>query len=747
MTLRSLAGRLEFWIVLLVGVLTPFLMYGSWIALDHNANSVRDWLPENLEATRDYERFLKHFGTDEFVLISWVGCTLDDPRVDRLAELLQPSDPDGTSPRPTNYLRVITGQSLLRELTAPPVNLPREVAINRLIGIFVGPDRNQTCLLVELTSDARQDLHRTMSELQDSISIAGVPASDVKLGGSPVVNDAMDDISIRSMFRAIVFTCCVSIVTAWLCLRDARLTVLVLLTAILSMAASLAVLPLWGVSLNATLFVMVPMVQSAAVSGAIHLCNYYLQAVSESGLVGAARRAVKHAWTPLSLAAGTTAAGLLSTCYSDLQPIQQFGLYSAIGIGLSWLLLMFWLPSSFSLWSVGSDVRPSSASEIGETGEAPLPRFWQYVGGVIVLHNHWMLSGCCVLFLVCAPGLLWFKVTVELIHELPQESDVMQDFRWLEENLCDLATLEVIIRIPEDSPLSLWERTRLVQRIQERLAKVEDVGSVMSVATLLPEWKPRDLTLVRRPAIIRQLEKQRPKLIESRFLADGTSEELWRVALRIPLLQDFDFDEFTDRLRKQVEPELQTERFQGVTTTCTGVSVAIFKSRRTLVNGLIWGLITDVLLIYLSVLVMMRSFSGALMMIIASIFPTAIVLGIAGWLGMVVHSGTVMAPCVALGVTVDDVIHFLIWFRGGVARGMTRPESLQLAWRRCARPMYQSWALLGAGMLTLLLCDFTSMRQFGLTMAAMLTAGLIGNLVLVPALLAGPLGKYLCSRR
>lgn len=740
--MRSTEGRDRIWTVWLVLALAPLLMLGSWIALQQNANKVNDWLPKEYDATINYEWFREHFGNDEFVLVSWEGCTLEDTRLDRLAKVLKSSE-TGESSRPGNkFRRVVTGQSILQELMAPPIELSRDAAIDRLAGTFVGPDRRQTCMLLELTPPARNNLHVTLAEIQDAIGSVGVPPASVKLGGSPVVNAAMDAISIKSMFRAIFFTCAVAVVIAWGCIRDVRQTVLVLLTGLLSMAASLAVLPICGVHLNATLFTMVPMVQTAAVSGAIHLCNYYRQAVRDAGVAGAASRAVRHALVPLSLAAGTTAAGLLSICYSDLQPIQQFGLFSAIGIGLSWLLLIFWLPAALSLWSTDdtTELTPESPATATATGEAPLSRFWQYIADNVLGYHRWMAIGCFLLLLACAPGLFWFSVSIDMLHELPTDSEAISDFNWLEERVCFLTTMEIIIRVPDSSPLSLWERIRLVQRVQDRIALLENVGGVMSVASFIPEFKGRDLTLIRRPAINRQLEKQRPRLLDSRFLARGNEEELWRVAVRVASMRKLDLGRFSDLLKDQTQQELQSERFAGISTIQTGLSSAIFRARRSLVDGLILGLFTDVLLIYVTVLVLMRSWSGGLMMIIGSVFPTCIVLGIIGWFGIEVYVGTVMAPCVALGVTVDDVIHFMIWFRNGTQQGLSHSDSLQLAWRRCARPMYQSWILLGGGMLTLLLCDFTSIRQFGTTMAAMLTAGLVGNLVLIPALLAGRLG-------
>ena len=49
-----------------------------------------------------------------------------------------------------------------------------------------------------------------------------------------------------------------------------------------------------------------------------------------------------------------------------------------------------------------------------------------------------------------------------------------------------------------------------------------------------------------------------------------------------------------------------------------------------------------------------------------------------------------MTASVAMGVAVDDTIHFLTWFRGGVLQGKTRREAIMLAYDRCAGAMTQT---------------------------------------------------------
>jgi len=54
--------------------------------------------------------------------------------------------------------------------------------------------------------------------------------------------------------------------------------------------------------------------------------------------------------------------------------------------------------------------------------------------------------------------------------------------------------------------------------------------------------------------------------------------------------------------------------------------------------------------------------------------------------------------------------------------------------------MYQSWGVIGIGLSVFSLSPFGPTQRFGHMMLAMLTIALVGNLVLMPALLSGPLG-------
>src|SRR5205085_9108993 len=162
-------------------------------------------------------------------------------------------------------------------------------------------------------------------------------------------------------------------------------------------------------------------------------------------------------------------------------------------------------------------------------------------------------------------------------------------------------------------------------------------------------------------------------------------------------------------------------------------------------QGMITGFGTDVLLLVGAAVLATRHWSNGVLLLVASLFPMLIVFGWMGLAGNVVDIGSVMTPCVALGVTVDDVIHFILWFRRGIARGRSVEDAVLLAYDGCARAMYQSWGVIGLGLSVFALSSFVPTFRFGALMIALLTVGLAGNLIFLPALLGGPLGRWIAQ--
>ena len=751
MTAKPFFERRGLAMVIAALMILPFVLWAAIQSLASNTNDVRDWFPVHDPDTVDYQWFERHFGHDEFVLITWEGCTLDDPRLPVIeAELASSSIPNAGGAR---FERVASGSSVLDKLMEPPASLRRQGAIARLTGCLLGADGDQTCVVVWLTEQSRRDLHATLAAIRGILAAQGLPSNAVKLGGPPVVNAAMDEVSAASLNRLIPFTCVVGLVIAWFSIRSLRQTVLITTTAVYSMAASLAALWLCGVRMNGLLITMVPLVYVVATSGAIHLCNYYQQCVRRGGSSGAADRAIAHAMLPLGLATGTTIVGLLSICYNALLPIRLFGFFSAVGVALSWLLQVLWLPASLAIFR-WRDV-PSAYEMTGKPDthlvppvEPPLRPAWHRVADGVI---HWrgvILAACGLIAAVGLVGLTRTKISIDVMEEFQPTSALIRDYVWLEQNIGPLVPVEVVLRMNRQTcTLNMLERARLVDRVQRAIDGLEEVGGTISAATFGPDLTRRESSWLRESLLTKRLEANKQTALESGYLAETESEQLWRISARVAALQQVDYGTFVEDVEAEVDKVLHARdgSSHGISVMYTGMAPIFFKARRSLVNGLIWGLGADLVLIVVAITVSMRHWSNGLLLLLTSFFPVISVLGAAGWLGITLDQGAVLAPCVALGVSVDDVIHFLICFRYAVLQGQQQDQAVWLALRSCARPMYQSWTLLGLGMATLSISAFVPIVHFGWTMVTMLSVGLLGNLLLLPALLSGSLGRTIAQ--
>ncbi|MBS0210709.1 MAG: MMPL family transporter [Planctomycetes bacterium] len=784
----SFFGRHSLKVLIVAAALLGFSLVGAFRAFRSNKNDVQQWLPDTYTETQNFRWFLKNFSGEQFILASWDGCTLDDPknRMQLLVEKLTTDDPALKSTGRYAYFdSAMTGPQLLERLTNPPLNLSHVQALERLKGSLIGPDHNQTCVVLTLSKMGCDKASEAVRVVRDCATAeCAIPAEKLHMGGPPVDNAALDDAGRASMVRLFGSAMLIGLVISWYCLRSKRLVFMVFASGIYSTTLSMSIVwwvgwYFFGVTMNTVMLTMVSLVYVAAISGAIHLSNYYRDTCVEEGIEGAPGRAIQHAALPLGLATGTTVIGLLTLCYNELVPIQLFGLFSAVGVGSSALVLCLFLPAAFQLFPMrvtdaDRERAEAAAKSPGEIGQGPLWRFADW----IVEHNK-LVTACGLLVLFLGGwGMTKMRTSVELMRMFPDGARIKADYAWLEDHLGELVPMEIVVKLsrdPQVCPLTFLERLELIEKIEDRVTKMPQVGSALSALTFsrdLPKKEDyksssglggaftriaiKDKYKLARDQINKRMSEHREEFVNAGFLTDdGEDSELWRISARVGALKNVDYHEFIDEMKREVEmvvgePDVQQQA--GMEVVYTGLVPVVYKAQRSLFDNLLWGFVMDLITVTIVMTICVREWTAGLVLTLPSIFPMFIVFGVMGWAGILVDTGTVMAPAVALGVTVDDVVHFMLMYRGGLKDGLSRKQSIMVAYQGCARAMYQSWGVIGLGMSVFVLSPFTPTQRFGYMMVTLLTAAMVGNLVVLPAVLVGPIGslfgrKFIANRR
>ena len=411
-------------------------------------------------------------------------------------------------------------------------------------------------------------------------SIASMPA--LRLGGPTVDNQAIDEEGTVTLVRLVGYSVLIGIVLSYLCFRSVKITIMIFVVGGSSAMLSMAMVWWTGGHVDAILMSMPSLVYVLGLSGAIHVVNYYRDEVRARGEVGAAGRALRHAVIPCTLASLTTAIGLISLFTSNLAPISNFGLYSAIGVIATLGVLFSYLPSALHAFAPKvTGVKPEQKVDPSQPRvEGAMSQWWATVGRLITKHHAVVTLGCIAVLVLSAVGMTRIKTSVQLLELFDSDARIIRDYAWLESNFGKLVPMELVLRMPEsmqaeteagkDSPLSMsmLQRVEAVARMRQVVHRtlgepgMDVVGQATGADTFLPPLPGRTNGYSPiRSKFNREFIKAREQLLANDYLkveqtGPYQGSELWRISLRVAALSDVDYGHFVMTVREAATPVL-----------------------------------------------------------------------------------------------------------------------------------------------------------------------------------------------
>ncbi|MBW3539862.1 MAG: MMPL family transporter [Planctomycetes bacterium] len=167
--------------------------------------------------------------------------------------------------------------------------------------------------------------------------------------------------------------------------------------------------------------------------------------------------------------------------------------------------------------------------------------------------------------------------------------------------------------------------------------------------------------------------------------------------------------------------------------TGTAANVAVLSEQ--LVGGMTRGLLAATAAMALLCVVLFRSLRITLIAVLPNAFPVLIVFGVMGLFGIPLNSGSAMVTTIALGVGLNDTVHFVMHYRRRRSEGDSCDLAVHETVAEIGRPIILTSVVNCLGFSIFLLSDFLPMSHFGLLAAIAMAAALVGDLVLLPNLL------------
>lgn len=497
-----------------------------------------------------------------------------------------------------------------------------------------------------------------------------------------------------------------------------------ILTVFITVIWLLGFMGLVGLNINIMTYIVPTLLFIIGIGDAIHIQAHFREKLFEkkSNPLDAMHETMLQMFKVIFLTSLTTAIGFLALTTTSIKILQEFGLEIACGVMIAWIVSILIVPSGIILLNRLDYPKQNTFSPLLSWLSINIPkRPWLFI--IIPL----LISGTAI-----------FKIKdlstdSSLMDDLRPKNKLYQDLKLTEQYFGGVLPFEILLKLNPKNKEKIYNITDpsifyFLEKIQILLKKELKESRFFSLRDLLisikrirnENDKKYDQNII--DQIVEQQSKQQIKLVNddktilriSGLIENKTSSKMENLYTKL------------DSLARTFPSYLSLEY--------TGTTVVALKTNSYLVQSLINSLTIALILISLIMLFMFRSKSILFASLVTNLVPIFTVLGIISWLGISIRPPTAMTFSVALGIAVDDSLHFLLRYRKELSIGLSKRKAIQKTIINTGSALMITTSVLVGGFSILFLSAFLPTYQFGLLSAGMIGTALICDLTLLPAL-------------
>jgi len=457
-------------------------------------------------------------------------------------------------------------------------------------------------------------------------------------------------------------------------------------------------------------------------ANSMHLCRAWrLRRDAGGSPVEAARYSIQTIGPACILASLTTSVAFLSLVFSDVRIVSDFGWVGAFGVFFGALVVLalhgFLTVTIGRYWKAGETNASTVLVWLGGPSAA--------IGRFTV--NHARPINALVFLLVPIFGAMYavlqpaYSIGENLSKSYPASAALVR----IDEQLGGSYPIHIIVPHDNLAPTSP-EALEAIGAVHRAVAKIEGVGTPLSLWTLV-EWFGDATDSASGERLEQMIAHLAPTAHQRFYGAKGGS--LISTSIR---------EASTAVTQKLIDSIETTARAAGgEEVIVTGVTVVTAREATRTIGNLNFSLIGAVISGLLVILVAFRSWRIAVTSVVPNVLPLLGTGALLFFLGGGIQFTGVLALTVAFGIAVDGTIHYLNYFYQFGNDSKSLHERLVETTRRIGPQLIGTTAVIVAGMATTQTSEMPTVVLFGLLAATTLLIGLVGDLVVLPALMAG----------
>ena len=570
----------------------------------------------------------------------------------------------------------------------------------------------------------------------------------IELGGSPVMVHDLNKAMFKDMPVFVLASLGVIAILLLLLFRRLSGLLLPILTVILSMLTALGLLGLTGTKLTIVMQILPSILITVGIGYSVHLLVIYYRHLREHGDEGdAIAFAMGHSGLAILITSLTTAGGLLSFVPVKVAPVSDLGLYGAAGIMLCVFFTLVLLPALLSvLPKVKSAVVEEKLhfQERSQTRISFVDRALKSCGNFAVNHPWKVIVVSTLIALISLFGATQLRFSHNPVAWLPDNHSLRNATDAINDHMKGSASIELVVERDEEDAVKdpefmkrLDEFNRFSEGTSHNKIVVGKSSSVVDVVKEINQVLNEDREEYYRVSMDRRMIAQELLLFENGGTDDlenlvNTPYSKARVTLKTTWVDANQYSGLLSKIERKIEDMFGKEKSYVV----TGLIPIMVKTITFLMEGMLISYLIAAVVITLMMIILLADFRLGLWSMIPNFFPVLVGLGVMGMLDLPLDAMSILVGSIAIGVAVDDTVHFMHNFR----RYQYIHQDINLAVEKTltstGRAMLLTTIVLSAGFFIFTLSSMNNLISFGLITGLAIIIALLGDILLAPAMMA-----------
>ncbi|UCD33701.1 MAG: MMPL family transporter, partial [Desulfobacterales bacterium] len=558
------------------------------------------------------------------------------------------------------------------------------------------------------------------------------------VAGSPVVTHFLKQSMMSDIRKFLVMATATVALALFIMFRRISGVVLPLVVVFLSLLTTIGLMSIFGVPIKVPTQILPSFLLAVGVGTSVHILAIFLHRYRKNGdKEESVAYAMEHSGLAVVMTNVTTACGLVSFSTAELAPIADLGIFAGIGVMLAFINTIVLLPALLALVPI-----PQKAPRESTDKRTVMGRLLTSVGNFSTNHPIAILIASGIIMLTSAVAVSTIRFSHHPLRWFPEDNTIRVSTEKIDQELKGSISLEIIVDTGKEN--GLYDPA-LLNRLESAAAHVEKlqyeklyVGKAWSLTTILKEIHqalnensaeyyhiPEDRNLVAQEFLL--FENSGSDDLED-FVDSQFSKA--RFMVKVPFEDAYHSGTFIEQVNNYFD-----QHFPEAHVTLTGMIGLLSRTITAAIHSMAKSYAIALAVITILMILLIGRVRIGLLSMIPNLSPILLMLGVIGFFNLPMDLFTMMVASIAIGLAVDDTIHFMHNFRRYYDQSGDPVLAVHQTLQTAGRAMLVTTVVLSIGFFIFAFATMSNVRNFGLLTGFTIVMALLADYFLAPALM------------